>query len=42
MPGAVDLVAYRPSEFEDRKDLPFLRHAMEDAVVIYERCEKSA
>ena len=32
--GAVDLFVYRPSELARRRDLPFLLHALKDAVVI--------
>jgi len=32
----MDLLAYTPSEFEAIKNRPFLRHALRDAIVIYE------
>ena len=32
----MDLLVYTPAEFETMKDRPFLRHALRDAVVIYE------
>jgi len=32
----MDLLVYTPAEFEAMRDRPFLRHALRDAMVIYE------
>ncbi len=36
-PRPLELVVLTPEEFEARKDLPFLRGVMREAVVLYER-----
>ena len=38
-PRPLELVVLTPDEFEARKDLPFLRGVLREAVVLYERGE---
>jgi predicted nucleotidyltransferase len=37
LPVDLDLLCYTPHEFENLKDQPFLRHALTDEKVVYEK-----
>lgn len=41
-PRPIDVVVYTPREFAERSELPFLRHVVGQAKVLYERGETTA
>ena len=42
MPVVVEPVVLTPQEFQDRRELPFLRGVMKEARLLYERGETAA